>query len=234
MNDRRYKQGVVSLGFNNGPSVVFRLNPNNVEWNFQINTNVTETVGGRVVQVLGATLSDVVVKGSFGEHRNQPNKNTGATHIESWETAETFLVKMKAMAAWQSRDSTRHNMLMHQPAIFNFAPKNWRFAVYIKDLTDPDGGGSITHRVGKFSYDFVLTMSIHADLTDTSHILGKSNGVIDTIKDAAIESYVGRIADGIGWKFSKYNGRGVAAAVTSNATTTTVKTGRYAGKTMPR
>lgn len=205
MAPRTYKQGVARLYFKGGPAVTLRLNPNAVDWNFKINTSVTETVGGRVVQVLGATLSDITVQGSYGESR-------GKTHVESRVYAERFLAKMKEMAAWQSRDATKHQS-MHQPAIFSFPVKGWNFEVYIKDLTDPDGGGSVTHRPGKFSYDYQLTLFVHADISDTAHILGRSNGVIETQKDKAIASYINRIADGIGWHFTEFNGQGGTAQV---------------------
>jgi hypothetical protein len=202
MTDREYNQGVATLGFDGGPQVVFRLNPNDVAWNFEINTNVAETVGGRVVQILGATLSDMTIKGSFGEPR-------GTTHTEPKALAEKFLTKMKEMAEYQSKGSSQHRTL-HQPALFSFPTRGWKFRVYIKDLTDPDGGGSITHRTGKFAYDYVLTLFIDSDVSDTSKILGDSNGVISNQKNAAIKSYMDRIADGIGWHFSEFNGVGGA------------------------
>lgn len=198
--DREYKQGVATLGFDGGPQVVFRLNPNEVNWNFQVNTNVTETVGGRVVQVLGATLSDMTITGSFGELR-------GATHTESKVLAERFLAAMKVMAEYQSRDSRTH-AAMHKPATFAFPSKNWKFLVYIKNLTDPQGGMAIVHQTGKFSYDYVLTLMVHADVSDTSKIIGKSNGLLMNQKNKVIQSYIDRIADGIGWHYSEYNGAG--------------------------
>lgn len=198
MTAREYRQGSATLAFPDGPSLRFRLNPTQVDWNFQIDTAVTETVGGRVVQVLGASLSDLIIRGSFGERR-------GTNHTLSRDYAEHFLATMKQMAAFQSRDATRHRR-MHTPATFSFPAKNWRFQVYVKDLTDPDGGGSITHRPGKYSYDYVLTLMVHADLSDTSHILGRSNGDLNTKKDKAVAAYMSRISDGIGWHASEYNG----------------------------
>lgn len=226
MTERIYKQGVASLGFPGGPSVVLRLNPSAISWNFQINTNVTETVGGRVVQVLGATLSDLTVRGSFGERR-------GTDHTTGKEYAEAFLAKMKEMAAWQARDASVHRA-MHEPAVFNFPPKGWRFQVYLKDLSDPDGGGAITHRVGKFAYDYQLTLKVHADLSDTSRILGKSNGVIAQAKDKAVASYINRIADGIGWHISEYNGGGQINQVIADGTGATPGAHRTGAKASER
>ncbi len=107
---------------------------------------------------------------------------------------------------------------MNSPAVFSFPAKGWRFQVYVKDLTDPDGGGSITHRPGKFAHDYVLTLMVHADMSDTSKILGKSNGTLAVKKDQAIQSYINRIADGIGWTFSEYNGQGNPANTIAEAT----------------
>lgn len=219
MSTRTYKQGVASLGFPGGPSVVLRLNPSLIDWRFQIDTNVTETVGGRVVQVLGATLSDLTIKGSFGERR-------GGQHVDSKTYSEAFLAKMKEMAAWQSRDAGKHQA-MHNPAVFVYPPKNWRFQVYIKDLSDPDGGNSITHRPGKFAYDYVLTLMVHADLSDTSQVLGKSNGVLAKKKDAAISSYIERIADGIGWRFTEFNGPGGTSTIVKESVGATSGTGAH-------
>jgi hypothetical protein len=59
------------------------------------------------------------------------------------------------MMEWQSRDATDPGK-MQPPAVFTYPPKNWRFSVYIKDLIDPDGGGSITHTPGKFAHHYAL------------------------------------------------------------------------------
>jgi hypothetical protein len=207
---REYAQGVASLGFSGGPSVRFRLNPEAVDWNFQINTAVIETVGGRVVQVLGATPSDLVIRGSFGEVR-------GSSHTESWTMAEQFLTSIKAMAEYQARDARRQGA-MNPPAIFNFPAKGWRMGVYIKSFTDADGAAAITHRPGRFSYDYILTLMIDSDLSGQTGILGTNNGVLNTMKDKAIASYIARISDGIGWHFSQYNGHGIAEAAAAVGT----------------
>jgi hypothetical protein len=136
--------------------------------------------------------------------------------------AESFLVSMKAMADWQSRDSNVHGE-MHKPAVFSFPTKNWKFLVYIMDLSDPDGGGSITHRLGKFAYDYILTLFIYGDVSNTSHILGSNNGVLANQKDAAIQSYMDRIFDGIGWHLSAYNGPDPLNAVTASTAAAATK-----------
>lgn len=184
--------GFASLGFDNGPSITFRIDPDSVEWNFKINTTVIPTVAGRVVQVLGATLSDLSVAGKYGQ-----NVKAGPVG-KSWYQAEAFAKKIQEIQAFQSRDSREFGK-MHVPAVFNYSPKNWRFQVYVKSLVDPQGG-SVTHVSGRFSYDYVLTLFIVDSISDDLEIL-------KGVKAAAVDKYIARISDGIGWHFSQFNGQ---------------------------
>jgi hypothetical protein len=192
VSTRTYSQGVARLYFNGGPSVTFRLNPEEVHWNFEVHTSVTETVGGRVVQVTGATLSDMTIRGSFGQKRGSGPKTSS-------KMAEDFLAAMKKMAAFQSTDSTKQGASL-PAAIFSFPPKGWLFSVYIKDLSDPDGG-SVTHKPGKYSHAYLLTLMINQDL-----VVGGKNNTLAVVKDKAIQAYMDRIYNGIGWHQSQYNG----------------------------
>lgn len=186
--------GMASLGFSNGPSITFRIDPDSVQWNFKINTTVIDTVGGRVVQVLGATLSDITVMGKYGQNR------AAGTDGESWKLAEAFVNRIRQIQEHQSRDATDHGK-MHTPATFNYSPKGWRFGVYIKSIVDP-GGGAVAHQTGRFSYEYAITLFIVEDRSDdliAGDLMGKA-------KNRAIEAYMARISEGIGWRFTKYNG----------------------------
>lgn len=184
--------GFASLGFSGGPSISFRIDPDSIEWNFQINTSVIPTVAGRVVQVLGATLSDMTITGKYGQHVKAGSDG------ESWKLAESFTNKIREIMEYQSRDSTTHGK-MHTPATFNYSPKGWRFSVYVKSIADPQGG-AVAHRTGRASYDYVLTLFIVDSLSDDVRGL-------EGAKKNAIDSYIARISDGIGWKFSQFNGQ---------------------------
>src|SRR5581483_9061373 len=181
--------GVASLGFGDGagPAVTFRIDPNSVEWNFKVNTTVIDTVAGRVVQVLGATLSDMTIQGSYGQ--NVRDSNNG----ESWQQAEMFAEKIRTIMEYQSRDATDHGK-MHPPATFNYAPKGWRFGVYVKDLSDSKGG-TISHEVGRASYDFSLSLFIVDARSQELIPAGTVRGSLDKARQAAIDSYIARISD---------------------------------------
>lgn len=198
---RFYKQGQASLTTADGESMVFPLNPASIQWGFQVNTAEFDTVGGRVIQVLGANLSDLTVQGQFG---------TDKGNTPSWGLAESFLLSIQAMVESQSENATISGRTMKPALTFSFPPKGWLFDVYIKSLSDGQGGLAITHNVGKFSYDYVLTFSVLNDLTNASRIIGQGNDQLKQVQNAAVNQYINEIAQGIQWKVSNYNGMDAA------------------------
>lgn len=42
------------------------LSPNNVTWRYQLRTNVIDTYGGQVIQILGVSIEDLTLRGFFG------------------------------------------------------------------------------------------------------------------------------------------------------------------------
>lgn len=186
-----------TLGFPGGPHAVFTVDPENIAWDWQIITNVVETVGGRVVQVLGAYLNDLTVTGSFGQ-LHEPGG-------ESWRLADQFLRSITQIMERQSRDS-RQQDLMQRGAIFSYPPLNWRFQVYVKALTDPDGGNSVILRPGKFNQRYQLTLFIIQRADAGLVKAGSIDGVFNKRAYDAVAAFMARISNGIGWHFSQYNG----------------------------
>jgi hypothetical protein len=211
--------GVASLGFANGPSMTFRIDPKSIDYNYQVQTSVTNTVGGRVIQVLGALLSDITVSGEIGEDHGMGKVPVGQEHPGvSWKLAEAFFSKIQQMMLQQSADATTSpnagQLAVLKPATFVYAPKGLRFQCYIKSIVDADGDGTsaIAHKVGRSNYRYTLTLfPVQADSV-TLVQAGSSNGVLDQAKAAAIDSYINRISQGIGWKFTAYNGGSTPAA----------------------
>lgn len=198
---------LASLGFAGGPQITFRLNPSSIDWGFDIHTSVTNTVGGRVVQITGATLRDMTVTGYLGENRaagasrDRIDDHAGA----SWRLHEAFIARCRAVMAYQSRDSRQHGK-MHTPAVFNYPARNWRWQVYLKEVADLDGSAAIEHRTGKFSHGYKLTLFIVQGGSDSLVKAGSSQSTLDAAQAKAIASYIARISEGIGWRQSEYNG----------------------------
>jgi hypothetical protein len=173
----------------------FRITPSSVVFPFEVDSTVINTVGGRVVQVYGVTLGDMVVQGLFGHQRD------GAGY-ESWALAEQFQSAISLMVKQQSTQPTGGQLAgydpntMHKPFrfIYNDDKHNWDFQVYIKslkDITNPEY--TVAHQTGKFSYGYTLTLFI---VEDNSRIL----------RQVAVDKFISRLATGVGWKRTVYNG----------------------------
>lgn len=196
--------GVATLGYPGGTVISFRINPQSVQWKFDVAVNVTDTTGGQVVQVVGADLSDLIISGQYGQ-LDGPNGKM------SMELAEDFYTGIRTLAEQQSLDAQRYGK-MQEPMEFTFPLRGWRFGVYIKSLVDPDGG-SVSHRTPKFSYSYQLTLAIQEDRSSTMNILGTGTGDVQVARDEYIKGYIGRISQGMGWVHSEiYNGRLTAGA----------------------
>ena len=191
--------GTATLGFAGGRPIAFRIDPDNIAWNFEVLTNVTETIGGRVIQVIGSYLDDLTVQGSFGQDHSTP-------HGESWRQAEAFLTLIQAIMDQQAADANQQAM-MHPPCTFSYPPKNWRFQCYVKDFSDADSpGSSIVLTPGRFNQRWQLRLFIVQDSSTRLVQAGESGGVISQQAQAAVEAYMARISDGVGWHFTQYTG----------------------------
>jgi hypothetical protein len=191
--------GKATLGFAGGPAIAFRIDPESIQWNFSVITNVVETIGGRVIQVIGSSLEDLVVTGSFGQDHSTPRG-------ESWRQAEAFLALIQSIMDFQASDANLQSK-MHPPAVFSYPPRNWRFQVYVKDFSDADNpGSSIVMTPGKFNQRWQLTLFIVQDASTALVQAGSSHGVVNKQAEAAIAAYMDRISAGVGWKFTQYTG----------------------------
>lgn len=202
----------------------WRIDPDAISWNYQIDAARIETIGGQVVQILGATLGDVTITGRFGQ--DHPNKQ------ESWQLATAFHKKIQQLIDNQnipevkiplgpsatSGDKQAQQLAQpsatkpylpylapaHKPLPFSFldGTHNWQFRVLIKGIADLDDQAStIVHTTGKFSYGYQLTLFVVEAQTDV-------------IQRVASDYFISRISAGLGWKQTSFNGPMTAKQVT--------------------
>lgn len=210
--------GYASLGWSGGPRLTFRIDPTSLDYRVQVDTNVIETVAGRVVQILGAHITDIVVAGDLGEdhHRGRARGGDPEHPGTGWKLAEEFFSKIQSMMAQQSKDASVVGVRgTLNPATFVYAPLGLRFQCYVKSIIDPDGDGqaAVAHKLARANYRYVLTL--FPVMTDSTQLLqaGQSaNGPLDKAKAAAIDAYISRISQGIGWRFTAYNGGSTPSA----------------------
>jgi hypothetical protein len=174
--------GTAQLG-----NFTFRLEPSQIHYAYQVDYTTIDTLGGQVVQVLGATTGDITISGMFGQdHKNKR---------ESWQMAESFHATIRAMMDAQTVPSKRPGDPIHQPIQFSYnsGDINWSMKVLIKAVNDLTGTGSIEHSNGKYSYGYRLTLFL---VEDSSLLLSR----------IASDKFISRVANGVGWKRSKFNG----------------------------
>lgn len=191
--------GTATLGYPGGPTVAFRIDPDLIDWTWEIQTNVVETIGGRVIQVLGARLGDLTIQGSLGQ--DHANPQTG----QSWQQAQAFLTQVTAIMEQQSADANKQQK-MHRPAVFSYPPRGWRWNVYVKALMDPDGNNSVILSPGKVNQRYVLTLFIVTENADLIPAGTAETGTLAQQSQQAIAQFMARISDGVGWKANKYAG----------------------------
>lgn len=155
--------------------VPLRTNPTDIRWNFTMKTASQRTMGGRVVQILGTTLSDLTVTGTFGSGR----RDLGDT--EGWQNQVRF---RKQVERWAKQTAAAKNP---QPLRFTYSPRRWDFQVYVRSFSDVHMANDEINP----QWQLVL-FPLDDGISD----------VIRGIKDL----YLKRLADGVNWKQSSYNG----------------------------
>lgn len=146
-----------------------RIDPQSVAWQYEIKAQVLNTLGGKVVQVFGTRITDMVVLGEFG----------------SWQEQESFL-------NWAKEASRQQLARAAAPMRFIYTPKGWDLGVQLKRLTSGVSQESVRYDQRIVAPKFELTLFVveeHVGLTQ-----------------AAMDKYLARIAEGLGWAPSKYSG----------------------------
>lgn len=202
--------------------VHFRLNPASIDWGYSIDTSVEETIGGRVVQVIGATLTDITLAGDYGERKGYrygdgrkenalltPGKDGP---LLSWELAEAFLDRVRAMMDAQSEDSTTQGR-MNDPLDFKFPEYGWHFGVYVRGIDDGQTALAINHTTGAYAYKWRISLFIVEERSSALVLPGKGTTEAEKRKAAAINGYISRISAGVGWKPSRFNQPAVLGTV---------------------
>lgn len=158
----------------------FRLDPDSVRWSFKSKISDVATVGGKVIQVYGTTISDMTVTGSFG--------------VGGWQQQAEFLQQMKSIGQEQAMSGrAARGIAQRQPYRFSYPPRGWEFLVYLKAYEDPGGAPK--------------AIRLAADVINPKwklvfHIVEDNSG----LKKVAQDAYIARLSKGIGWRQTEFNG----------------------------
>lgn len=114
----------------------FRTDPNSIRWTYTLNTNTTNTKGGRVIQVLSARIDDLVVVADAG--------GGGWDYLHS--------------AALFFRDMMVEQKDLEHPPVFEYPPRGWKMGVYVLNFPFRDTWNDIKR-------EFTITFKVQEDIS---------------------------------------------------------------------
>lgn len=129
--------GLCSLTFG-GNTLNFRTNPNEITWDYELITKVEQTYGGRVIQILGVKMDNLVVKVDCGQG--------------GWPYAMQVVQFMRDLMVTQRNG---------RPATFTYTTRNWRLKVFAKSIPFFD---SVTETIRELE----LTFNVQEDIAGTN------------------------------------------------------------------
>jgi hypothetical protein len=156
----------------------FRLDPTSIRWEFSPTVADQPTVGGKVVQIVGTSISDMTVTGTFG--------------AGGWEEQVKFLERMKDLATAQVASASQSRSNSGGVIRFLYPDKNWDFKVYLKAYSNPEGSRSVAFDNKIVAPKWTLTLFIVEENTN--------------LKRIAQDAYLARLSKGLGWRQTSYNG----------------------------
>jgi hypothetical protein len=106
--------GLCTLSFGNRV-FRFRTNPNEIWWTYELVTNIDQTYGGRVVQLLGTKLGDLTVKVEAGRG--------------GWDYLMSTVLYLRDMLSDQRGGQT---------GVFEYTTRNWKLNVYAMNIPFQD------------------------------------------------------------------------------------------------
>lgn len=106
-----------------------------IDWTYNLRTYVTDTVGGKVVQILGVDISDVKVQSQLGSGAKQELMD--------------LVKRVRQIILWHSRE--RKHVTVTYPA------RNYKFTAYLESVTFKESLDDIT-------YPFTLLLAVDEDI----------------------------------------------------------------------
>lgn len=185
--------------------VPFRVDPNSVSWSYTPKVNTTPTVGGRVVQVIGSTLSNMKVAGTFGYQ--SPLADDPVKFDETWQVQQRFLDKVDAWVQNQVGDLTANagsrgasgvGLQNGNPIRFLYSDNDgvsFDFMVYIVSFKQPNSSMSIR-----------LEPSIFAPNWEFEFFIYQDNSGLSSVTSGSMINHIRRISGTFGWYPTKYTG----------------------------
>lgn len=157
--------------------VEFPVNPESVRWDYSVKLATHPTIGGKVIQLYGWSMGDLMIGGSFGNVARQA----------------TFFEHLKDVA---DKQAPKLDRLVPQPVRFTWAARNWDFWVYLRAVTQQGASVSIEANESVVAPKYQMRLFVAED-----------NGeIVKAASGAAQVAYINRLTAGLGWTKSSWNG----------------------------
>lgn len=172
----RFKKalGTVTIG-----GVLLPVNPQELKWDYSVRISTQKTIGGRVVQLLGWNMGDLVVSGKFGAF--------------GVERQQHIFEHLNTIAGQQA---PKYGESPAKPVRFLWPEMGWDFWVFIKSMTQTGAGVSVERNQRIHSPGYTLTMFVYEDNGD----------IVKAVGGSAATQYLKRLTAGLGWSQSAWNG----------------------------
>jgi hypothetical protein len=174
----------------------FVVDPQSVSWDYSVKIGTQPTIGGKVVQLLGFNMGDLIVRGQY------PARST------MWNQRK-FFERMVDIADSQVPKIGKPSP---KPVRFMWPDRNWDFWVYLRALKQDGADVSIERNEAMFSPTYTLTMFVYED----------NGNIIKAIQGSAQVKFLQRITAGMGWTQTDWNGPMTIADVSATLAGSTV------------
>lgn len=156
--------------------VRLEVNPTSVQWDYTLKIATQKTIGGKVIQLYGVKMSDLVISGKM------PIKEYRA-----------FFSRVKNIANAQVPSSSNWRPA---PVRFQWPSRKWDFWVYVKGMRSGGASVSMVEANTNYAPEWSLILFVVEDNAD----------IIQVAMDSAKASFIRRITQGMGWVQSEWNG----------------------------
>lgn len=152
------------------------VRPRVISWGYTLKTATHKTIGGKVIQVYGVKMGDLVVGGKMklADYR-------------------TFYLQVKAIADAQVPTFANPRP---SPVRFFWPARGWDFWVYVKSMSSGGAEVSMVESNENFAPEWRMTLFVAEDNAD----------IVQVAQEAAKAAFIRRITQGLGWVQSEWNG----------------------------
>lgn len=121
----------------NGKTLRFRTNPNSITWEHNLKTNVEETYGGRVIQVLSTNIDNLRVTADAGRG--------------GWAYLNSVALFFRGML-FDQREG------LSEPGVFRYPNRGWELKVFALNFPFKDSVDDITR-------EFTMSFKVQEDVS---------------------------------------------------------------------